>query len=134
MMRRWQLLWSAKNIPIHSSMKDREIHAVKNKGGTESTCCKTFRHVPLEISMICHYSITHGGAVSRTVEGSKPHCLQESKLMLTFKSSGDLKDKLKNLPTRVSNESKIKMKMMKKSIFNSISILILITTFFMARL
>ena len=59
--------------------------------------------MPLEISKICHYFIIHGGEISGTVEDSKPRRSLipsgglEVKLQLTFKSSGDLVDKLKIL-------------------------------------
>ena len=66
----------------------------------------TVGHVPLEISKICHYFITHGGEISGTVEDSKPRRSPIPsgglvvKLSLTFKSRvtrGDLIDKLKLL-------------------------------------
>ena len=97
--------------------------------------------MPLEISKICYYFITHGGEISGTVEDSKPRRSPilsgglEVKLKLTFKSSGDLVDKLKILFRQAYTwdytgnklkETKMKMRMIKKSIFNQISILILI--------
>ena len=91
--------------------------------------------------VLCHFFITHSGEISGTVvENSIPRCSTipserlEVKLKLTFESSGNLVDKLKNLLrqaytralgiTRVSKlkETKIKIKIMKKSIFNQISI------------
>ena len=79
------------------------VRKIKEGRGVLVARLVTVGHVPLEISKICHYFIIHGGEISGTVEDSKPRRSLipsgglEVKLQLTFKSSGDLVDKLKIL-------------------------------------
>ena len=64
-----------------------------------------FEHVPLKVSKLCHYYICHGhgGEISEVVEDNRhrrshiPSRGIEVKLRLSFKSSGEIVYKIKQL-------------------------------------
>ena len=62
-----------------------------------------FVHVPLKIIKLCHYYTGHDGEISRVVEDNRhrrshiPSRGIEVKLRLSFKSSGEIVYKIKQL-------------------------------------